>query len=56
MEAITLGHLLEAVNGTLLGGLQNLETPILRVETDSRTIHPGSLFIPLVGERFDGHA
>ena len=56
MEAITLGHLLEAVNGTLLGGLLNLETPILRVETDSRTIHPGSLFIPLVGERFDGHA
>ncbi len=30
--------------------------PSLRVETDSRTIHPGSLFIPLVGERFDGHA
>ena len=27
-----------------------------RVETDSRTIHAGSLFVPLVGERFDGHA
>ena len=26
------------------------------MDTDSRNIHPGSLFIPLVGERFDGHA
>ena len=29
---------------------------ISHVDTDSRDIHPGSLFIPLVGERFDGHA
>ena len=29
---------------------------VARVETDSRTIHAGSLFIPLSGERFDGHA
>ena len=56
METITLSQLLEAVNGKLLGGNQNLDTPILRVDTDSRTIHPGALFIPLVGERFDGHA
>ncbi|GKS12518.1 UDP-N-acetylmuramoyl-tripeptide--D-alanyl-D-alanine ligase [Paenibacillus chitinolyticus] len=25
------------------------------VSTDTRTIAPGSLFVPLVGERFDGH-
>ena len=25
------------------------------MDTDSRDIHPGSLFLPLVGERFDGH-
>ena len=56
METITLGQLLEAVEGRLLGGLTDLETPILRVDTDSRTIHPGALFIPLIGERFDGHA
>lgn len=56
METITLSQLLEAVNGKLLGGNQDLDTPILRVDTDSRTIHPGALFIPLVGERFDGHA
>ncbi|MBR4099325.1 MAG: UDP-N-acetylmuramoyl-tripeptide--D-alanyl-D-alanine ligase [Clostridium sp.] len=56
METITLQELLEAVGGTLLGNDCPLDTPILRVDTDSRTIHPGALFIPLVGERFDGHA
>ncbi len=56
METITVGQLLEAVHGTLLGTNQNLDCPITGVDTDSRDIHPGSLFIPLVGERFDGHA
>ena len=56
MEAITLGQLLEAVHGTLLGDFSDLNAEIARVDTDSRSIHPGSLFIPLVGERFDGHA
>lgn len=56
METITVGQLLEAVHGTLLGTNQDLDRPITGVDTDSRDIHPGSLFIPLVGERFDGHA
>ena len=56
MEQITLAQLLEAVGGTLLGEYADLNTPILRVDTDSRAIHDGALFIPLVGERFDGHA
>lgn len=56
MEAITLAQLLEAVKGRLLGGFDRLDTPIFQVETDSRSIHPGTLFIPLVGDRFDGHA
>lgn len=56
METITVGQLLEAVHGTLLGGSQDMELTVSRVDTDSRDIHPGSLFIPLVGERFDGHA
>lgn len=53
---ITLAQLLEAVKGRLLGDFPDLNTQIARVETDSRSIHPGTLFIPLVGERFDGHA
>ena len=56
METITLGQLLEAVGGQLLGGFSDRSAPIAAVDTDSRSIHPGSLFIPLVGERFDGHA
>ena len=56
MEAITLRELLEAVGGTLIGPAANLEQTVSRVDTDSRSIHPASLFIPLVGERFDGHA
>ena len=56
MERITLGQLLEAVHGKLLGSFCDLDAAVGRVDTDSRNIHPGSLFIPLVGERFDGHA
>ena len=56
MESITLAQLLEAVGGGLLGDFDDLSAPILRVDTDSRSIHPGSLFIPLTGARFDGHA
>ncbi len=54
MEPITVQQLLKAVNGHLLQDYP-LEQTITKVETDSRTIHPGSVFLPLVGERFDGH-
>jgi len=56
METITLAQLLEAVHGRLLGDDGRLDAPISQVETDSRSIHPGTLFLPLVGDRFDGHA
>ena len=41
-----------AVNGRLL---QSCDTAITAVTTDSRKVGEGQLFIPLVGERFDGH-
>lgn len=56
MERLTLGEILTAVGGTLLGDARDLDLTVDRVETDSRTIHAGSLFVPLTGERFDGHA
>ena len=56
METIALGQLLEAVGGELLGEFSDLNAPIPQVDTDSRAIHLGALFIPLAGERFDGHA
>ena len=55
MEAITLRQLLYAVHGQLLGEYGDLETLISGVDTDSRNIHVGGLFLPLIGERFDGH-
>lgn len=56
MEPITIQEILQAVNGRLLGEEFPLDAAIDRVDTDSRNLHPGSLFLPLVGERFDGHA
>ena len=56
MEALTLRQLLEAVNGTLLGDFDDLDAQAVQVSTDSRNITPGCLFIPLEGERFDGHS
>lgn len=54
MEALTLSEILEATGGTLLAG--NPSQTVCAVDTDSRTIQHGSLFIPLAGEKFDGHA
>ena len=56
MEPITIRDILTAVKGRILGDFDNLDLEISRVETDSRTIHEGSLFVPLIGEQFDGHA
>lgn len=56
MEALTIREILEAVHGRLLGEFSDLDASVARVETDSRTISDGALFLPLTGERFDGHA
>ncbi len=55
MENITLGDLLLAVDGKLLGDFQNLSTVFSHVETDSRKVKPLDLFFALIGERFDAH-
>ena len=33
----------------------DLDLPIGRISTDSRTIKKGDFFVPLVGNKFDGH-
>ena len=38
METITLGQLLEAVHGTLLGSFDDPNAPITGVDTDSRSM------------------
>lgn len=55
MEPITLAEVVSAVGGQLLGSFENQNIQITAVDTDSRNMSTGSLFVPLVGERFDGH-
>ena len=52
MIGCTVKELCAAVGGTLL---QQSGAVVTEVSTDSRSIPAGALFVPLVGERFDGH-
>jgi UDP-N-acetylmuramoyl-tripeptide--D-alanyl-D-alanine ligase len=49
----TVAKILEASEGQLLQG--NSAEPVAHISTDSRRIQAGDAFIPLIGERFDGH-
>ncbi len=48
----TVMEIAEAVRGLVFG---SENTDVCGVSTDSRTVEAGELFIPLRGERFDGH-
>lgn len=55
MEPMTIRELLSATGGKLAGDLQDKNKTVESVETDSRALHEHSLFVPLIGERFDAH-
>jgi UDP-N-acetylmuramoyl-tripeptide--D-alanyl-D-alanine ligase len=48
----TLDEVAEITGGSILG---DPRTVITSVDTDSRAVTEGSLFVAIVGERFDGH-
>ena len=50
---LTIGDIVDATGGKLLRSRMNEK--IYGVSTDTRTILPGNLFIPLTGPNFDGH-
>ena len=52
MNQMTAVQLCEIVHGTLYG---NGHVETCGLSTDSRDIAPGIWFVPIVGERFDGH-
>lgn len=56
MEAITLQEILDATGGKLLGSFCDLSVTVTDIDTDSRAMRAGSLFVPLLGEKFDGHS
>ena len=53
MEQISVRELLTATGGTLIKGRP--DEIIYGVSTDIRKIKAGDMFIPLIGEKFDGH-
>lgn len=55
MKPITLNFVLQSVGGSFSGDPSLLKKTIRALSIDSRSIGPGELFVPIVGERFDGH-
>ncbi|MBN1614101.1 MAG: UDP-N-acetylmuramoyl-tripeptide--D-alanyl-D-alanine ligase [Deltaproteobacteria bacterium] len=51
--SLSVREVLDATGGTLIRG--EAQRIFLGVSTDTRTVASGNLFIPLKGERFDGH-
>jgi len=50
---LTIREILSAVNGRLAGDIP--EATVTSICTDSRKLESGALFVPIVGENFDGH-
>ncbi|MBR2765040.1 MAG: UDP-N-acetylmuramoyl-tripeptide--D-alanyl-D-alanine ligase [Blautia sp.] len=55
MKNLTLRNIALACNGKFIGDPGLLEKEITSVITDSRKAEAGTLFVPIVGERVDGH-
>ena len=53
MQHMTAGMIAEAVGGRILWG--DPQTPVTDICTDSRMPKGGELYVPILGERVDGH-
>jgi UDP-N-acetylmuramoyl-tripeptide--D-alanyl-D-alanine ligase len=56
MVPFTLRQALDACSGKYFGDEKKLDENILGVTIDSRAVKPGFLFIPIKGDKFDGHS
>jgi len=54
MQPMTIQEITAAVGGVWWNPREDV-APVTAVSTDSRKITPGCLFLPWVGEKFDGH-
>lgn len=55
MKPLSLEAVIHAVEGQRLGRPSTFIPTIHRVVTDSRQVKVGDLYIPIIGEHFDGH-
>ena len=53
MPQLSVEEIVKASGGTLVWGEE--KTLVTSIETDSRKAGDGALFIPVIGERADGH-
>ena len=55
MKNLTFANIAKACEGTYIGDETQLDTTITGAVIDSRQVEPGYLYIPIRGERVDGH-
>jgi UDP-N-acetylmuramoyl-tripeptide--D-alanyl-D-alanine ligase len=55
MKNLTINEIIKACGGIFTGDEKLLDSSVCGIETDSRELKPGYLFIPIRGEKFDGH-
>lgn len=55
MKNMTLEHIAEICGGIYCGAEDKKKTEVSSIVTDSRKAEKGSLFVPIVGARVDGH-
>ena len=55
MKNLTLENLTRVCGGVYFGPSDSLKQEISSITTDSRKAEPGTLFVPIVGERVDAH-
>jgi UDP-N-acetylmuramoyl-tripeptide--D-alanyl-D-alanine ligase len=56
MKPLTIRQIRQAVGGVAVQALPSGGPPVRAVCTDTRHMEEGSLFVPIRGENFDGHA
>lgn len=56
MKDLTIRNIAKACRGSYHGPSELLDREVTGVYTDSRAVQPGSLFVPIKGERVDGHS
>lgn len=56
MKNMTLANIAACCGGTYFGDAAKLDTDVTGIAIDSRKVKKGGLFIPIQGERVDGHS